>query len=180
MSQIKLITKANFTEDTIFLPSSLKDERFNASIDAAQNVNLKPLLGVKMFSDLLLNKTAPKYVKLLEGDVYVDSDGDSIVYPGLIYALCHWTMAHYYPRAQNVETSHSIVTKLSQHSEPISSKEISRSVSDFLAIGSSYFNEDVKKYICEHKTDFPLYSFHICNTSPNTGPVTISAIGGDD
>ena len=176
-AQIRLITIADFTEETFNLPSSLNDERFNTSIDNAQNINLKPLIGEKMFSDFLLNVSDPKYIALLNGDTYADSDGDMIIFPGLRFALVNWTMSHYYPFAQQTVTSHSVVRKLDPRSEPIEGKEISRAVSSFLATGAAYWN-DAKKYITTKKTDFPLYCFHA--SDKRTGPLIINSIGGND
>lgn len=156
MAQIKLIALADFNEDTIPLPEGMEEERLTTAVDEAQNTDLKPLLGAAQFADLIINRAAVKYVKLLDGETYTNANGEVIIYPGLKFALIYWTMAHFYLRQQTTVGTHGIVRKRDDRSDAVDGKEIARQVHQFRSVAMAYWN-DVETYLREKKTTYPLY-----------------------
>lgn len=174
MSQVKLITKADFTEDTVYLPDSIDNERLSTCIDEAQNIDLKSEMGAAFFSALIANRAEEAYALLLDGETYVNSRDESIIFPGLKMALIYWTMSHFELVQQDTYTSHSVVRKLDSRSEPISDKSIARKSAHYRAVAASYWSDAVQ-YIKNYPDRFPLYKR---GESPRNSSIKINAIGG--
>lgn len=175
MAITKLIAKAEFTGDLPPLPTSLDQARFNHCIIEAQEVYLRPLVGDAMYNDLLKNYASADNAKLLAGEEYTDPSGVVIQFAGLKYALAYWTMAVYITESQDTITSHSVVVKTNNYSEPLSDKSIGRKVSHYKAVAGSYW-EQAKTYIEDRLTAFPMYNKSVKDT--NRATVRIGAIGG--
>lgn len=181
MAAIKLITTADFTVDTVKLPDSLLNAANSYKVDRAileaQQMYLKPLLGYALYNDMLHKSvggsTVPDYVKLLTGETYTDPLGYSVDYLGIKIALVYWTIARITLRNQSTITSHSVVTKTSQYSEPISLKQIAFEVDANVSMAGSYW-QDAKKYLNDNYTKFP--NWGTTKKIESSGPVRISSI----
>jgi len=218
MTAIKLITVLDFTEDTVKLSTSIKDDKNSARVDRcileAQQVELKELLGYALYNELLQNNTngvtyaaynsgtaytggvtvyvsysgtiykfissttqtgqqpdtSPliwsvfmtvsnftKWNNLLNGCTYTDPSNYSINFQGIKMALIYWTLSRLVMRNQATITSHSVTTKTSEHSEPVSSKVLALEADSYANIAGSYW-QDAKKYLDDNASAFPKWN----------------------
>lgn len=94
-----------------------------------------------------------KWNDLLNGCTYTDLSNYSVVFGGIKMALVYWTLSRLVMRNQATITSHSVVNKTSQYSEPISSKVLALEADSYANIAGSYW-QDVRKYLDDNYTVF--------------------------
>jgi len=123
---------------------------------AAQNVDIKPVLGASLFTDLLYNRTTAKYVTLLDGGTYTDADGNFITFQGLKAALSCFTFARYTLAKNAIDTPFGMVAKKSEYSEQTDPKIIMSVASEKRNEGGVYLQECLK-YIEENPATYPLF-----------------------
>ncbi len=152
----------DFEEDKL-IPRITDTERVVRCIRDAQEFDLRTVMGDRFYTDMILNfdlnesdSTEP-YVALMGGVDYTDADGYTIHFPGLRMALKFWTYARYISDQHFNVTSHSIVTKLQENSQPVSTKAISEKVEQARS-GAMHYWSLTLKYLKKHATSFPLWT----------------------
>lgn len=107
ISQYKQISKSTF------------DEVLNQHISEAQRHDLKPLLGERLYNDLITNPSA--YTDLLEGGTYV-YNGITYINEGVEMLLSYYVYSRYAMFGSVTDTPFSMVEKLNGgESKPVDS-----------------------------------------------------------
>lgn len=178
MTQVLLISQANFT----------KYEDINANINAvkkldpfiyqAQFIDLKDVLGDEMYYDLLKDFQASpslaKYADLYNGKEYT-KDGHTYTHEGLIPVLCYFTHARYILNKNDNDTAFGLVVKKNEYSEPSSDKSLVRK-SDYSNSVANAYLKPVIKYLNDHAEDYSLWKSNCSNTGKLKPTRRISAI----
>lgn len=138
-----LITLADFNEDKL-IPSVTESAKVEKSIRDAQEFDLRPLMGDAFYSDLVKNLTDDKYQTLMNGEEYVNDNSETIIFPGLRMALKYWAYARHIESLPFNVTSHGIVNKLQDNSQPVSSKTIAAQVEAARSGAVEYWSMAVK------------------------------------
>jgi hypothetical protein len=170
-----LITKEEFQADKL-IPQSTDTARVEKAIREAQQFDIRPLLGDALYYDLLKNTTEEKYQSLLNGEEYQNAQSETILFSGLRMAIKYYAYSRFILSQQVNVTSHSVVEKLNQYSQPSQEKTIVREAEQAKSGAAEYWNE-AKAYLNCKSTDFPLWKRK--NATPKSA-FKITAIGGRD
>ena len=114
-----IITLADIRK-TRDVSTSVKDARMNQFIRDAELTDFRPLLGERLYQDIVTNPTATargSYPDLLDGSIYTYSSFD-YTHPGLKDVLVDFAFARYRFFGSDVDTPFSTVIKQSQDSQP--------------------------------------------------------------
>src|SRR4051812_42346311 len=176
MSIHKLITRADFTSDTIEIHTSVKDQTLFRAIIETQEKELQEKLGASLYNDLLINYADAKYVTLLAGETYTDAAGVTIQFHGLKMALIYWAYARLINKSQKNLTSHSYVYKQNQYSDRVDAKDLARDVDENKSFALVYWNA-AEKYLNEKYTIYTKWNVST-RDKVSSGSVRINAIGG--
>lgn len=136
-----LIERADITPYAQIAIQAREDSMLFPHIIAAQNVDVSPVLGSALFTDLLINRTDEKYRNLLEGGTYVDDEGNTIKFQGLKSAIACFTYARYLLWKNAVDTPFGVVSKKSEWSELADTKLITSIASEKRSEGTHYLRE---------------------------------------
>lgn len=118
MDPTLLLVKDDF-KDYADLPESLDMDRLRRHILAAQLNRLQPILTAPLLNELLrLNALATTSAPLVAPWSSLRKE--------CVPVLANASMARYWPFSQTTVTSHSLVRKTSQHSEPTDSRDLAR------------------------------------------------------
>jgi hypothetical protein len=169
-----LLSLTDFTSDKL-IPGITASAKVDTIVMEAQEFDLSPLLGDALYYDLLKHKTDANYVKLLSGEEYVDSNNNTIKFPGLKMALKYWAYARHISTNPMTVTTHSVVMKTNPHSEPLDRKLLDRAVEEERSKAAAFWRQ-AEKYLNNKKTLFPLWK--ATDAVPRRG-VRITAIGGN-
>lgn len=101
------------------IAKSPNNDKLNESILDAQLLDLKPLLGEKLFDSIVANPVSHK--DLLDGGIYTH-DGIEYSNYGLRMALAYFAYARYVMFSHVTDTPYSIVEKRNPDSQPIASE----------------------------------------------------------
>lgn len=110
------ITDIRKTRD---VSSSVKEARVNQYINDAELTDIRPLIGERLYYDLVTRPTATdkgSYPALLNGSTYTYGDY-SYVHPGLKEVLVDFAYARYRHMGSDVDTPFSTVVKQSDDSQ---------------------------------------------------------------
>jgi hypothetical protein len=119
MIQNKLVTR---TDIALYkqISKTVYDDVLNAIIIDAQFQDVAPLLGERLFNDVMTNSGS--YTDLLDGSTYV-YNGITYTNYGLKAVISYYVYARYVYYGSNIDTPFSIVNKLEgSNSQPISEK----------------------------------------------------------
>jgi len=101
---------------------------FENYVIEAQRFDIRPFLGDAMFYDMMENLTSAVYVDLLDGTEWTYAE-NTIQFDGLRVALAYFSFARYIQSNNVFMTRYGLVTKSTEHSEPVDEKTIARLVS---------------------------------------------------
>ena len=125
----------------------------------AQIQDLAPLLGERLFNDIVLNPE--KHVDLLNGGEY-DINGITYYNVGLNTVLVHYSYSRYLLFGNMVDTPYSMVEKLNPgNSQPISYKQKEALHKENQDTAFTYFGS-VRKYL--ERTKYPMYEINKCES----------------
>ncbi len=133
-----------------------REEMLYPYILAAQNLDIKPILGNALMTDLLTNRTDANYKILLEGGSYTDDNGNVVTFQGLIAAISLFTYARYMFVKNAVDTPFGMVVKTIENSTPTDAKLIMSIASAKRNEGGAYLNECLD-YLRQNPTLYPLF-----------------------
>jgi hypothetical protein len=133
-----------------------REEMVYPYILAAQNLDVKPVLGNALMTDLLKNRTDVKYKTLLEGGEYVDANGDTVTFQGLTAAISLFSYARYMFTKNAVDTPFGMMSKTIENSTPTAPELVMSIASAKRNEGGAYLNECIE-YIKQNLTTYTLY-----------------------
>lgn len=122
--------------------SIIDEERLLAYITEAEMMNIKPVLGDKLFHALLAdeNDTNEKYAQLLIGGTYT-SENEIYSFAGLKTAISYYVFAKNVMVGDFQSTRFGMVMKESDFSSHISTAERSACYNDTLEVANSYLQD---------------------------------------
>lgn len=133
------------------------DDKINEAIREAQLIDIKPLLGERLFYKIL---AAPAdYEALLTGGEYT-YNGETYHSNGLKMVLCYYAYARYIYFGSAIDTPFSVVEKLNDNSRPVDPAYKKTVFTDSRATAASLWGS-VHDYLI--RTVNPDY--HRCSTS---------------
>ena len=113
---IQLINKTDISQYRQ-ISASVKDAKINPFIADAQLLDLLPLLGEKMYYDLMANPT--NYVDLMNPKAY-QYNNQTIESPGFKIVLCHFAYARYIMHGSQTDTPFGMVENIYQDGNHVS------------------------------------------------------------
>lgn len=177
MAQYKYIIDVNDLIAYKGLPTTSANERLELYIREAHDLDLQPLLGVAFMTKIRKEyPTDADIVKLVEGDTYLDSSGNELLYNGLKMVALEFAFARFVNRHQETVTSHSVVRKINEFSEPVSDQRIAAHVQDARGNAIEYWKQTVE-YLNNNVTIYPMWQTS-CDSKSVSGAVRLNAIGG--
>lgn len=124
-------------------------EKILAYITEAEQMNIKPVLGDKLFLDILQNgEDNEKYQTLLAGGTYRANNGDIYSFVGLKVCIAYFVFAKNVMVGDFQSTRFGTVLKESDYASHISTQERSHCYNDTLEVANSYLR-DCLRY-CSH------------------------------
>lgn len=128
---------------------SIKENQLLAYICEAEQLNVKPVLGDRLFLDILEHgEENEQYQRLLAGGTYSASDGSIYSFVGLKTCISYFVFAKIVMVGDFQVTRFGTVLKDSDFSTHISSKERADSYNDALEVANSYLSDCVR--YCRH------------------------------
>lgn len=120
-----------------------------AYISEAEQLNIKPVFGDRLFLDILTNgEENEKYQKLLTGGTYTSADGGVYSFVGLKTCVAYFVFAKNVMVGDFVSSRYGVVFKEGDYSSHISTKERSDCYNDTLEVANSYLQDCVR--YCKH------------------------------
>lgn len=121
------------------IEGKVKDSQLLAYISEAEHLNVKPVLGDKLYLDLLKEgETNEKYQMLLTGGTYTDDESNIYTFAGLKTAMAYYVFAKIVMVGDFQITRYGTVLKDGDYSSHISNKERSDCYNDTLEVANSY------------------------------------------
>lgn len=122
--------------------SNIDDSRLLAYITEAEMMNVKPVLGDKLFHALLAdeNDKNEQFVQLLNGGAYTSQDA-IYSFAGLKAAISYYVFAKNVMVGDFQPTRYGMVMKESDYSSHISTAERSACYNDTLEVANSYLQD---------------------------------------
>lgn len=164
----------NYEDITIRdVTANMEAEEFDPYIVEAEEIDIKNILGNRMFTDLVNNLTStdPNYVELLAGGSYTDG-GDTYEFKGLKYALQYYAWARYLDNPY-IHT----VSGLTRHNDEFGTQPDAnelKKIADNVRSSAWNFMKDVIEYLDRKASGFPLWK---CDSQGNrSGSVKISIL----
>lgn len=116
--------------------------QLNAYIKEAEQMYVKPLVGDKLYLDILKNED-DKYDTLLNGGTYTDGSEEIHSFMGLKVALSYFVYAQNIMTGDFQSTRYGMVLKDNDYSQHLSGKERSDAYNNALEVGNMYLSECV-------------------------------------
>ena len=151
---------------------SVKDNKINPHIEDAQYLDLRPLLGERLYQDLVKNTTDSKYVDLMDGGEYTIGD-NTYNNPGIKKVLSIFAYARYILFGSYTDTGFGLVQKSNQDSTPVPDAGKRNIHTKDRDTAMQYWFE-VANFLNRKSTDYPLWATG-CSTS-RPGKFRISKI----
>lgn len=130
-------------------------EGLEEMITEAEEVDIKQFLGPVLYKDFKDNKTADKYLKLLNGTAYTIGS-DSVDFPGIKKAILHFALARWYIERSLRPTRTGLVGKETDFSSRADAKALAEKVDQERSTGTYYLAETTR-YLCNNTDIYPLY-----------------------
>lgn len=116
--------------------------RIQAYINEAEQLNIKPVLGDRLFLDILSRgEEDERYKLLLSGGTYTDGKGHPHQFAGLKCALAYFVFAKNVMVGDYQTTRYGVVLKESDYSTHLSSKERADCYNDTLEVAAGYLRD---------------------------------------
>lgn len=152
-----LINRTDITPYAQVALNAREELTLQPHILAAQNVDVKPVLGAALWYDLLTNQHTTYNRQLIEGGTYQDQDGNTSSFQGIKAALACFAYARYVLSKNVVDTPFGMVTKTSEFSQPVTPEALVPVASEKRNEGSLYLRECIT-FIEANLAGFPLWS----------------------
>lgn len=152
-----LITKADMVPYAQVAIHAREEAMLQPHILAAQNVDVKPVIGGALWYDILENPYTALNQKLIDGGTYTNTSGQTFHFQGIKAALACFAYARYILSKNAVDTPFGMVAKTSDYSVQADSKILLNIASEKRSEGSAYLHECMA-YLNEKPADYPLYA----------------------
>lgn len=149
--------------------NSINTAKFNEIVLQAQMVELLPLLGERLYYDILENTA--NYTDLLDGGTY-DYNGITYTNVGLKAVISHYWYAYHTFYGDQVDTAFGLREKLNNDVSKQVSTTMKKTMFELNCRYAYNLWVNVEKYLI--RTDEPLYK---CNTKQKLRHFRISKIG---
>lgn len=127
------------------ITGKLEEDKLNAFITEVEQMNIKPVLGDKLFIDILeKGEENEVYKMLLNGGSYTDSNNNISSFTGLKSTIAYFVYAQNLMSGDLNVTRYGTVFKDDDYSSRISSKERSDAYNNTLEVANYYLKECVK------------------------------------
>lgn len=145
----------NKTDISVFrqVSKSVADAKINPFIADAQTLDLLPLLGEKLYFDLLANPT--NYIDLINPKIYT-FDNQNIESPGIKIILCHFAYARYIMHGSQTDTPFGMVEKSYQDGNNVSRIDKKEIYKQTQQTATQYWSQ-VKSYLIRNEILYPLW-----------------------
>lgn len=138
-----LITSAEVSQYGRPISKQTDDDKINAYITEAEQMNIKPVLGDELFLSILeKGEDDEKVCMLLKGGTY-QSEGKIYSFIGLKAAMSYYVYAKYLMVGDFNATRFGVMMKDDSYSSHISSSERSNAYSDTLEVANCYLQDCV-------------------------------------
>lgn len=145
------------------ISKSATSDLIDQSIEDAELLDLKPLLGELLYNDLVANSTSAIYKDLLNGKSYSYDDNNYIT-KGLKPVLAKFTYARYIPFSGDKDTPFGLVEKTNQYSRH--SEFTKKKAKAKLAEQTAYeYFKVVKDFLDRNSNTYPLWN---CGSTKRT------------
>lgn len=156
MEQLTLLIGKGDFEPYVQVSTNLKDDRFLAPhILQAQNLDVKPVLGNPLWTDLLKNYTTDDYQTLLNGGEYT-AEGLEVSFQGLKAAIASFAYARYIYARNAVDTPFGMVTKTSEYTQAVDLKTLTQ-VANFARNSGEQYLQECLNFLSLNLTTYPLF-----------------------
>ena len=126
---------------------------FDKLAEETQNVDLKNLLGIEFFNDIVANPT--NYTDLLEGGTYEYND-ITYTFSGLKYVLAYYFYARYLNNAGDYDTFSGIVQHNYDDAQRVGFGAIKSKINEAKEIAANYWDE-CKHFMSVNSGDYPYF-----------------------
>ena len=135
------------------ISKSVADAKINPFIADAQLLDLLPLLGEKLYYDLIANSA--NYTDLINPKSYL-YDGQTIESPGLKIVLCHFAYARYIMHGSQTDTPFGMVEKNYQDGNQVSRTDKKEIYKQSQNVAMQYWGQ-VEVYLNRHTNIYKLW-----------------------
>jgi len=144
-------------------------------IREAQDLDIAVQLGKPLYYDLMNNSTDDKYVELLDGKEYTDSEENTVFFKGLKAALCYYTWSRYIKTRNKKDTASGYMQKhQGQYSQPVDYREIEKEANQCRMDAEQYM-KDAIDFIKTFPLIYPLFTA-TCKKRSAAGSVRLTTL----
>lgn len=175
-----IITKEQIAEFKQLTVNMNEVKLLNQYIVEAQEFDLRPFLGdglyMALYDDYFNSPSLETYSDLYNGSTYT-FNGKTYKHEGIVSVLAYYSYARYLSDSNVKSTATGMRTKVNEFSEPISSQDVSRMMSQARS-GGVVYQERVKLFLDRNYLSYPLWEIG-ASKGRRSGGVRISAVGGE-
>lgn len=132
-------------------------EKFEQFVKKAQLLDVRPVLGIRLFTELLANSGDERFQNLLNGETYTDASGNDVEFLGLKDIICLFAFSRFIEQHGISITETGAVEKNIQEATNVDYRRLDRLSRDAKTEATQYI-EDLKMYLYYKRELFPLYN----------------------
>jgi len=151
-----------------------EEKQLQPYILAAQNLDIKPVLGNSFFTNLVANRNSTIYKALLEGGEYT-YQSKTYSFTGLKAAIAAYTYARYVMGKNTQDTAFGFISKESEYSTPATDKALAAKSSIHTMSGQQYLDECIE-FLNRNKSTYPLYDSGKVDETKTKGNIRITGV----
>ncbi len=187
MAQIYLINKT-IIQEHVDVSKNVEDKRILNCVKQMQELDLKPFLGHAFYYEVIqqfdadgtIKDDAPqKYKDLFNGSEYLDRQGHTIIYEGMVPTLVYFTMARFIENDAVRLTMTGAVKKEHDNAVEIKYSDLIKIVQQQRSMANAHANE-IEKFLRDNRANFPLWQFNPQNKSARQAGPRIRGIDKTD
>lgn len=148
------------------ISKSVRDDKINPYIKDAERLDLRPLLGERLYRDMIANTTSQIYIDILDAKDYNDDNGEPRGHGGLKEILSLYAWSRYVMFGSFTDTSFGHVKKKTQDSEPLSYQEKKSIYTQDTQTALTLWG-DVERYLNINSETYPLWKSGSCSQRTN-------------
>lgn len=133
------------------------------AIENAERLDLKPLLGEKLFLDMVANSGTAPYPDLLNGGAYT-YDGFEYNHVGIKSVLCEFAYARLVFFGSESASPHGLIDKMNRDAQHISRDRKKELYTASRGVALELW-EEVRRYLVRNASLFEYWD--VCDTNPN-------------
>ena len=138
----------------------VKDDKINPFINDAEFLDVRPLLGDKLYHDLVNNSSEANYAALLDETEY-EYNGVTYINPGLKKVLAIYSYSRYVLFGSFTDTSFGFVQKTTQDSQAVGDSQKRNIYTQERNTAYNYWLE-VAAFLNRNKDDYEFWNSSSC------------------